>query len=303
MRIAIIAKSGPAAGRRIVLRGGQIARVGRTDWADFALPEDVDLADIHFAVHCDSNTAMIQALALDRDTKINGVPTKKGEIQHGDVIEAGTTLFNVEIEGATNMAVELPADSSPVSTTESTSSKNEVREIAEYIGLSKESIELAKASTEPKLFGDVLAQCSDLQDALCWKAHTMPKPQAVLWACSCVEEVMQSEKESVQLAAYQAAIRWGREPNDANREDAKQMAEAAKHEGVGGILAASAGWSGGSLGPSDIPLVPPDDRLTAKCICIALAIANSLGNPAGSTDRLLGFINRLSKAHTNHPLS
>ena len=81
------------------------------------------------------------------------------------------------------------------------------------------------------------------------------------------------------------------------------MAEAAKHEGVGGILAASAGWSGGSLGPSDLPVVPPDDRLTAKCVCIALAIANSLGNPAGSTDRLLGFINRLSKAHTNHPLS
>ena len=102
MRIAIIAISGPAAGRRIVLRGGQIARVGRTDWADFALPEDVDLADIHFVVHCDSNTAMIKSLAPDHDTKINGATTKKGEIQHGDVIEAGATMFNVEIEGAIN---------------------------------------------------------------------------------------------------------------------------------------------------------------------------------------------------------
>ncbi len=292
MRIAIIAKSGPAAGRRIVLRGGQIARVGRTDWADFALPEDVDLADIHFAVHCDNNTAMVQALASDRETKINGAPTNKGEIQHGDVIEAGRTLFQVEIEGATRLAVG-PADSNPVSTI--VPNQNEVLEIADYIGLSKESIELAKTSTEPKRFGIVLEQSSKLQDALRWYAHTMSKPQAVQWACACVEEMMESENDPLQLAAYRAAMRWGREPNDANREDAKQIAEAAKHGGVGGVLAASAGWSGGSLGPSDVPEIPPDDRLTARCICIALEIANSLGNPSGSTDRLLGFIHRLRK--------
>lgn len=293
MRIAIIAKSGPAAGRRIVLRGGQIARVGRTDWADFALPEDLDLAEIHFAIHCDNNIAIVRSLAADRDTKINGAPTTHGEIHHGDVIEAGATVFHVEIEGAARLAVEL-ADSGPASDLEL--NQNEVLKIAEYIGLSKESLELAKAATEPRHFGNVLVQGSRLQDAIRWYSHTIPKPQAVLWACACVEEAIQNEHNPVQLASYRAALRWGREPSDANREDAKQLAEVAKHEGIGGILAASAGWSGGSLGPSNVTEVPPDDRLTARCICIALTIADSLGPPSGSAERLLGFVNRLRKA-------
>lgn len=299
MRIAIIAKSGPAAGRRIVLRGGQVARVGRTDWADFALPEDLDLADIHFAVHCNDTTAIIQNLALERDTRINGAPVSKSEIQHGDVIAAGATLFHIEIEGATKLAVEN-ADSSPVSTVDA--NPNEVLEIAEYIGLSDESLELARASTDPNRFGNILVQSTKLQDALSWYAHTIPKPQAVQWACACVEDVMQSESNSVQLAAYRAALRWGREPNDDNREDAKQLADIAKHEGVGGVLAASAAWSGGSLGPSNLPEVPPDDRLTARCVCIAITIADSQGAPAGTKDRLLGFIDRLRKAPTNQPI-
>ncbi len=300
MRIAIIAKSGPATGRRIVLRGGQIARVGRTDWADFSLPEDLDLADIHFALHCNDNTAMIQALALDRETRINGSPVSRSEVHHGDVIDAGATLFHVEIEGAAKLAIDN-TDTEADSTAEP--HRNEVLEIAEYIGLSDGALELAGTSIEPKRFGNVLVQNAMLQDALRWFAHTIPKPQAVQWACSCVEEFMQSERNSVQLAAYRAAVRWGRHPNDENREDAKQLAEIAKHEGVGGALAASAGWSGGSLGPGNVPEIPPDDRLTARCICIALEMADSLGVPAGKTVRITGYIDRLRAAHTIQTLT
>lgn len=298
MRIAIIAKSGPAAGRRIVLRGGQIARVGRTDWADFALPEDMDLADCHFAVHCSDNTATIQALAKDRETKINSTPVDRSELQHGDVIAAGATLFQVEIEGAAKLAIENDSLAPPPSPE---SNRNETLEIANYIGLSEAAIELAGKSTDPKRFGNMLVQKSQLNDALRWFAHTMPKPQAVQWACSCVEETLHSQGNSVQLAAYRAALRWAREPKDDYREDAKQLAEIAKHEGIGGALAAAAGWSGGSLGPSDAPEIPPDDRLTARCVCIALAIADGLGAPGGSTVRLSGYVDRLRTAHTNPP--
>lgn len=300
MRIAIIAKSGPAAGRRIVLRGGQIARVGKADWTDFALPEDLELADCHFTVQCNENSAVIAALVKDRETKINGNPVIHSEVHHGDVIGVGGTLFQVEIEGAANPTVADPSstpDATPVA------DHNEVLEIAEYIGLSEAAIELAKTPTDPRRFGNLLVQNSKLKDALRWFAHTMPKPLAVQWACSCVEEVMQSEQNTIQLAAYRSALRWARDPSDENREDAKQLAEIAKHEGIGGALAASAGWSGGSLGPSNMPEVPPDDRLTARCVCIALTIADSLGVPAGTTVRLMGYIDRLRTANTHHSSS
>jgi Inner membrane component of T3SS, cytoplasmic domain len=298
MRIAIIAKSGPAAGRRIVLRGGQIARVGKADWADFALPEDLELADCHFTLQCNENSAMIKSIVQDRETKINGNPVLQCEVHHGDVIGVGGTLFQVEIEGAAKPGVEN-SSSTPVSTP--VADHNEVLEIAEYIDLSDEAIELAKNSTDPKRFGNVLVENSKLKDALRWFAHTMPKPQAVQWACSCVEEVMQANLDSVQQAAYRSALRWARDPIDENREDAKQLAEIAKHEGIGGALAAAAGWSGGSLGPSNMPEIAPDDRLTARCVCIALTIADSRGAPAGTTVRKMGYIDRLRTVNTNHP--
>jgi hypothetical protein len=239
-------------------------------------------------------------MAKDRETKINGNPVSQSEMQHGDVIEAGATLFQVEIEGAAKLAIENDSPT-PVSSPEPY--RNETLEIANYIGLTEAAIELAAKSTDPKRFGNVLVQNSKLKDALRWFAHTMPKPQAVQWACACVEETMQSESNSEQLAAYRAALRWARDPNDDNREDSKQLAEIAKHEGIGGALAAAVAWSGGSLGPSTVPDIPPDDRLTARCVCIALAIADGLGAPAGTTTRLMGYIDRLRAAPTNQPLA
>lgn len=301
MRIAIIAKTGPAAGRRIVLRGGQVARIGRTEWADFAFPEDPAMAEIHFAVHCGVHSAMIQALAIDRETRVNGSAMAKGILHHGDLVDAGSSQFMILVEDAAITADANPREGPSNAAVSESSNVHETREIAEYIGLSEAAIELAKTSLDPTRFGDVLVQSSMLQDALRWHAHTMPKPKAVLWACRCVEENMQSTAAPVQRAAYRAALQWANDPNETNRSNAALLAEASRFEGVGGMLAAAVGWSGGSLGPSNQPDIPPDDRLTGRCVCSTLIVADSLENPVDSPKRLLGFIERIRNANTLPP--
>ncbi len=301
MRIAIIAKTGPAAGRRIVLRGGQVARIGRTEWADFAFPEDPAMAEIHFAIHCGVHSAMIQALAVDRETRVNGIAMEKGILHQGDLVDAGSSQFIILVEDAAITADASPLEGPSNTAVSETSNKHETREIAEYIGLSEAAIELARTSLDPTRFGDVLVQSSMLQDALRWYAHTMPKPKAVLWACRCVEANMQSAVDPVQRAAYRAALQWANDPNETNRSNAALLAEASRYEGVGGMLAAAVGWSGGSLGPSNQPDIPPDDRLTGRSVCSTLIVADSLENPIDSPKRLLGFIERIRNASTLPP--
>ena len=117
------------------------------------------------------------------------------------------------------------------------------------------------------------------------------------------DTLMQVVNDPMQFAAYQAAMQWAKEPSETNRINALQIADATKFEGLGSVLAAAAGWSGGSLGPSDQPAIPPDDRLTARCICAALTIADSLGEPSNSSERLLGFIARVREPRPNHAQS
>ena len=44
MQLTLQITAGPHAGRKVLLRSGQIARIGRTEWADFSFPRDADLA-------------------------------------------------------------------------------------------------------------------------------------------------------------------------------------------------------------------------------------------------------------------
>ena len=54
MQVILQAIDGPAAGTRFAMRRGQIARIGRTAWADFSVPADAAMAEVHFALEYDA---------------------------------------------------------------------------------------------------------------------------------------------------------------------------------------------------------------------------------------------------------
>jgi hypothetical protein len=295
MRVAILVQSGPSHGRRIVLRSEQVAKFGRTDWADFSFPEDPALADIHFAIHCTQDGCYLQALGNDRETMVNGAAVEQLILQPGDVVQAGQTRFLLQFDPPASAPGEL-ASLTATQPQLPPRDPDEALRFAEYIGLSPAGIGLAAKQQPIEEFGDALLEAGLLKDALRWQAHRLPKPQAVLWAASCIEQQQTELGAAVQHASFNAAVDWAHAPTEDNRRVVAELAEQAEWEGVGGVLAAAAAWSGGSLGPDDQPEVPPDQRLTGRCIAIALMLVDCQGDADKSLARQESFLALLPKS-------
>lgn len=295
MRVAIWVQSGPSQGQRIVLRSEQIAKFGRTDWADFSFPEDSSLADIHFSIHCTQNRCQLQALGGERETLVNGTAVDQHALEPGDVVQAGQTRFLLEFERPAANRDEL---ASVVAAQASLPQRDpdEALKFAEYIGLSPEGVGLAAKQQPIEEFGDALLQAGLQKDALRWQAHRLSKPQAVLWAASCIQQQHTVLGTDLQRSAFDAAVAWANEPTEDNRRVAAELAERAEWEGIGGVLAAAAAWSGGSLGPEDQPEIPPDGRLTGRCVTISLILADCQGEPDKSVERQESFLALLPKS-------
>src|SRR5262245_3604588 len=101
MQLTLQITAGPHAGRKVLLRSGQVARIGRTEWADFSFPRDAELADVHFAVQCQIHGAKLRKLALDRTLSVNGEELAEVELKAGDTIQAGQSAFVVAFDGQT----------------------------------------------------------------------------------------------------------------------------------------------------------------------------------------------------------
>src|SRR4029079_2187227 len=99
MQLTLQTTPGPHAGRKVLLRSGQVARIGRTEWADFSFPQDADLADVHFAVQCQLQGAKVRKLAADNPLALNSKEVMEAELQPGDTIQAGKTSFLVAFDG------------------------------------------------------------------------------------------------------------------------------------------------------------------------------------------------------------
>src|SRR5262245_53684576 len=108
MQLTLQITTGPHAGRKVLLRSGQVARIGRTEWADFSFPRDADLADVHFAVQCQLHGARLRKLALDRTLAVNSQDVSEADLKPGDTIQAGQSAFIVAFDGQTAPPSDAP---------------------------------------------------------------------------------------------------------------------------------------------------------------------------------------------------
>jgi pSer/pThr/pTyr-binding forkhead associated (FHA) protein len=93
MRVLLTVDSGPFEGRKILLQPGQSLKIGRTEWADFAVPHDAHMSGLHFAVRCERSDCTLEDLRSTNGTLVNGQPVKQAALQDGDTIRAGRTQF------------------------------------------------------------------------------------------------------------------------------------------------------------------------------------------------------------------
>jgi hypothetical protein len=110
-------------------------------------------------------------------------------------------------------------------------------------------------------------------EALKVAAAALPKREAVWMAARCVQELLGAAAPAVQTAALDAARAWAQDPSDANRRAASAASEKAGLDQAFGCVALAAFMSEGSLGPPEVPPMPPAAHLCALSAGLALEIA------------------------------
>lgn len=275
MQVLLHITAGPATGRRFRLRQGQIARVGRTEWADFSVPADPDMADVHFEIQCDAYACWVRPLNAV-ETLRNGEPIAESKIRNGDSIGAGSTTFAVTLEGLSDQALQESDEEQQQALEDAQPS---AQSVLTGVPLSDAAKTLLSDDIKAAAFLDALLADSLLDDAAKFVAAWLPRPESVRWGCACVAEAMDSQLTAAQRAAHAAAAAWAAEPNEDLRRAAQQAADAVGGKTPAGWLALAAFWSDGSIGPPDAPEVRAPEGIRAKMVGMAVVTAAGMAGP------------------------
>jgi hypothetical protein len=162
-------------------------------------------------------------------------------------------------------------------------------EIARNVPLSEPAAKLLRAEMQPRPFLDLLIAQEHYADAIRFLAHSMPKREAVWWACLCSRPEQGAVVPPPAAAARQAAEAWVANPSDDKRRAAHAAAQVA---GVGtpvGLTCEAVFFSEGSLGPPEFQAVPPPEHLTATTAANAVILA-AVAEPAKMVPRYRQFL-------------
>ena len=289
MQAVLHVLTGPEAGRRILIKAGQIARFGRTSWSEFAFPYDHQLADIHFSIETTNDAVALADLSQGKGVSVDGEKTEACQLHSGQKIQAGKMTFVVATErlfessatGTGPIAVQAKRPAAPASVLAST--------ICESVELSEAAQPLLDETIEVLPFIDKLTGEKLFLDALRVLAAWLDKRKAVWWGAACLELAC-GDRIQPQAGLIALSRAWAREPTEENRRNALDAAETADTKLPACWLARAAGWSGGSLSPPGLPVVPPDEKLMPQALIGALLLAAVFINPAHCADNYGKFV-------------
>ena len=273
--------SEPAAGTMTVIRQGQLLQVGRTSWADFTIPDDA-MGDVHFSLEITPDECLLRNVSDGLPILLNGEPADEASVSDGDEITAGRTVFAVTLQGAPERKVQddngseaaAPAITSGYKFVEAALA----RDVAAQCELDDDVLPLISAETTTRQFVENLLQQSRFSDGITFLAAALPKREAVWWGCLSCGGSDASSLPPDDRRAIEAARTWVIDPSEANRRAAEAAANAGELLTAPSCVAMAAFLSGGSMGPPEVPEIPPPDHLTGHTIACALSLAAASGS-------------------------
>jgi len=123
--------------------------------------------------------------------------------------------------------------------------------------------DLLADDASPDAFLALLIEKGLYRDAVAFLARWLLKAEAIWWGCLCAWESCRPNPSPQDDAALKAVVDWLREPSEANRRRAEQLARRSKPTKASTpakALATAVFLSGGSVSLPDLPHVdaPPD---------------------------------------------
>jgi hypothetical protein len=164
-------------------------------------------------------------------------------------------------------------------------------EVCARFELGDEARPLLRPGLTPAQYLDLLMEKQHYQDATRFLAHGLPKREAVWWACLCAKGAAGTSPPPT-AAAIKSAERWVADPSEDNRRAAMPAAEEAKFGTPAGCAALAAFFSGGSLGPPNVPAIPPAETLTGDAVAGAVMMAVVIKEPEKAPEKYRAFLSR-----------
>jgi hypothetical protein len=146
-------------------------------------------------------------------------------------------------------------------------------EICKRFDIGPEAAGVLKPDHSPDRFVDALMEKKQWAAAIRFLAHALPKGEAVWWACLSARAAAGSNAPPPARAALDAAERWLADPSESNRQATLPAAQAVGLATSAGTAAMAAYVSGSSLGPPNVPPIPPGENMTGQLAgaCVLLA--------------------------------
>lgn len=163
---------------------------------------------------------------------------------------------------------------------------SEAAQVLDFVG--------GPAEDRPQASGTPSAYFSDLRaqgrrsEAADFLAQALPRLEAVAWAARTVRDLAPPPASSpLRTRALRAALFWVQDPTEARRRAAFDAAEACDPKGAEAMAAYAAFFSGGSIGPADVPPIPAPKQVLGHMAAAAVKVAALKDRTGAAFDRAL----------------
>jgi hypothetical protein len=163
-------------------------------------------------------------------------------------------------------------------------------EICSRFELSEPARSLPQVGLTPGPYLERLINEKHFHDAIRFVAHALPKREAIWWATRCARLTGGAALPAEQQAALQVAERWCAGPSEELRRAAMAASEKAQLKSPAGCAALAVFFSGGSLAPPNVPVVPPADDLTPRTVAGAVLMAAVVNEPEKAEQKYQRFL-------------
>lgn len=312
MQLVLQCVEGREQGRRILLRPGQSARLGRTEEADYCFPHDAEMSAVHFSVQFIDRQWRLDDLGSTGGTWINGVRVPKAVLQHADQIRAGGSVFVAQLGGQTMPAIDSARDTStarqtatvlsePVPTVADAGDSSglpigqgfvsaPVVDLARRAQVGDDAVALANSEDEPGKYLTVLQEQGLLLDAIRFLGQALPRRDLVQWAVRCVRAAEEGTLSAGDDTALQLAEAWAKSPSEDLRRAAHAAAEAQEFGTAASWVAMAAFWSDGSMAPPHAPPVLADPAYAGQAAAGGIMLSAVKGAPEQASEKHRQFV-------------
>jgi hypothetical protein len=169
--------------------------------------------------------------------------------------------------------------------------------LAARVKLSDEARALLRPEWSAQQYLEALLGAGHLVDAIRFLAWALPRREAVWWACQCIRAAGRATAVSAVSAegaaedpALAAAEKWAASATEDHRRAAFDAGEALKFETPAALAALAAFWSGGSLAPPKLPVVPPAEKLCPETVGTVVVLVGVVQEPEKAQEKYRAFL-------------